>query len=447
VVVLVVAAALLVLAAAVLLLLRIFFRYDFFSDQTCKKTQQEELLGMGNDTSTALSSASISDKEKQKAANDLQTGTVDFKSLPAHLRDDVDLCCIAVRKSHENVKHAGAKLRTNVALMHKVLLQAPTCYAHCAEEVRSNHGIIRMMLQDMPVALCKNIPVRVFLEPCSGDQRKANDNNSSSSAEEPQQQKQLIFGEELIRIYPPLLRDAPESMRANKAIVLEAVRRNGMLLECASEDLAMDQEIVVAAILRRPAAIQFSPLRNDKHFLMSKAIYINAETVNFAAVKLKTDREIALLAVSKNGLALQYLVEYFESDLDVNMRAVMNNGLALEYVRGNLKNSKTISMEAVHQNGHALRYCNLKNDKDICLEAVKSKGFALEFCSNFKNDREIVIAAVRQDKYAIKYASQELANDSFVLLVTQWTKLLTQQAKLYSYVTKQMKCDCCIITV
>ena len=70
--------------------------------------------------------------------------------------------------------------------------------------------------------------------------------------------------------------------RADREVVLQAVRQNGKALQYASEELKNDREVVLQAITQNGKALQY------------------------ASPELQDDEEVVLQAVAQNGEALQY---------------------------------------------------------------------------------------------------------------------------------------------
>jgi hypothetical protein len=121
------------------------------------------------------------------------------------------------------------------------------------------------------------------------------------------------------------------------------------------------------------------------------------------------DKEFVMLAIKKNGCALQNTSEEFKNDKAIVSLAVEQERVALLYASEDLKNNKEIVLLAVKKFRFALKYVNqeLKNDKEVILVAVKVFGNALEYASEkLKNDREIIVLAVRNNRNALRYASE-----------------------------------------
>jgi hypothetical protein len=89
-----------------------------------------------------------------------------------------------------------------------------------------------------------------------------------------------------------------------------------------------------------------------------------------------------------------------QMDPEIALAAVSQNGLALEHVSFDLKRDYQIVKAAVTQNGLALRLVHsaLKDDPDIALAAVRQNGLAIELTPiGMKHDRQISLASAMDD--------------------------------------------------
>ena len=76
-----------------------------------------------------------------------------------------------------------------------------------------------------------------------------------------------------------------------------------------------------------------------------------------------------------------------------------------------IRRDKEVALLAVTKNGNDYTCVpnELKNDRDIMLAAVKNRGIIIEHVpEEYKNDREIVLAAVKDNKRTFRYASKNL---------------------------------------
>ena len=76
------------------------------------------------------------------------------------------------------------------------------------------------------------------------------------------------------------LADADEKLKADKEVVLAAVKQNGLALEYADKKLKADKEVVLAAVKQDADALRFADkkLRADKKIVMAKT---KAQIKNF----------------------------------------------------------------------------------------------------------------------------------------------------------------------
>ena len=219
-----------------------------------------------------------------------------------------------------------------------------------------------------------------------------------------------------------------EELKADKEVVLAAVKQAGRALEYADKKLQADKEVVLAALKQDGRALQYADkkLKADKNFVLV-AVKQNGDALEYADKKLKADKNFVLVALKQDGEALEYADKKLQADKDVVLVAVKKSyaqvvkeyGTALEYADKKFKADKEVVLIAVKKNGRALEYADkkLKADKKIVLVAVKSYGRALEYADKkLQADKKIVLAAVKQAGWALQYADKKLRADKDVVL-------------------------------
>jgi uncharacterized membrane protein YqjE len=163
----------------------------------------------------------------------------------------------------------------------------------------------------------------------------------------------------------------------------------------------------------------FNPLNSYDAAYGGKREYITAfETLS---PELKGDKEVALAAVTNEGMTLKFASPELKSDKEVVLASVKQNGSALEFASLELKSDKEVVLSSVKQNGSALEFASLelKSDKEVVLAAVTNKGMALEFASpELLANKEIVLVAVSQNCNVFKYLSDEFKRDPEIVLAT-----------------------------
>ena len=119
----------------------------------------------------------------------------------------------------------------------------------------------------------------------------------------------------------------------------------------ADEKLKADKEVVLAAVKQDGYAFQYA----DK--------------------KLRADKEIVLEAVKNTGSAIRFVDDSFKKDREIVLAAVKQEGLALQYVDKKLRADKEIVLAALKQDAYAFRFADkkLRADKKIVMAKTKSQ--------------------------------------------------------------------------
>ena len=94
------------------------------------------------------------------------------------------------------------------------------------------------------------------------------------------------------------LKYVDEKFKADKEVVLEAVRSDARILYYADESLKKDKKIILTALKK------------------------NGNSLNYADESLKKDKEIVLTAIKQNGGALEYADKKFQDDKKIVLAAI-----------------------------------------------------------------------------------------------------------------------------
>lgn len=241
---------------------------------------------------------------------------------------------------------------------------------------------------------------------------------------------------------------ASNRLKSDKAFVLRAIAVDRSAIGCASIRLQKDRDVALAAVSSGPPgtgledAIYF---QNDKEVVLV-AVKVNGlalehaskelqqdEDVVLAAVSdepnalklldrknpLRNDVEIVLAAVSQDGWALEYAGKQAQANPQVVLAAVEENGYAMQYAGPALKNDRGFALRAVALDAIAFQYvaARLRDNNTVALAAVAENGDALEFASErLRANKKFALAAVTLNGYALRYVSEDLRNDKDVVL-------------------------------
>ena len=207
---------------------------------------------------------------------------------------------------------------------------------------------------------------------------------------------------------------ASRELRGDPGVVLEAMRRDHTAVKFAARELCSNRDFVLAAVRQRGAEAPGISYTLYADGLESGKFEHGDDVLQLAADPLKSDRELVLAAVQKNGKVLAHAADSLKNDRELVLAAVQQSGQALSYAAVPLKGDREVVLAAVRRSGQALAYAavTLKNDREVVLAAVQQDGTALAHAADvLKSDWEVVFEAVVQNSAAVEYASHTLRSD------------------------------------
>ncbi len=201
----------------------------------------------------------------------------------------------------------------------------------------------------------------------------------------------------------------------DKDFVLKAVKRHGLDLEHASDELRADKEIVQKAVQSRGRALEYASdeLRADKEIAFA-AVRDNGRVLEHVSNELQDNRDIVFAAVQNYGPALKFASDKQKDNRDIVFAAVQEDDRALQYASDELRADKEIVFATIQKLGYGLQYAlgEARADKEVVLTAVQQNGDALKFASEtLRSDKDIVIAAVKEKPIVLKFALGGLNQD------------------------------------
>ncbi|HDR9180263.1 TPA: DUF4116 domain-containing protein [Burkholderia vietnamiensis] len=176
----------------------------------------------------------------------------------------------------------------------------------------------------------------------------------------------------------------------NKNEVLEWLQdRNGLKFHAVSERLKADRDVILVAVREFGANLQYASeeLRNDKEVVLS-ALSSWLGSLRHASANLRSDKEVVAIAIKKNQNNLQYASEEIKDDKDFILSLpVFTDGIRYASTR-------------------------LRNDKDIALAIVRKEGMCLQFLGDeIRNDLDVVFEATKNYHISVTYAGDKLKQD------------------------------------
>lgn len=134
--------------------------------------------------------------------------------------------------------------------------------------------------------------------------------------------------------------------------------------------------------------------------------------------RYRDDKEIALEAVTMDGMLLEFVSEALKNDDEIVTKALRSNPLALKYAGSKYKDNQNLVLKLIARCPEVVKFISprLKENFLIATEAVKRNGKLLKYFPKFKNNREMVLEAVKQNGLAILYADNIFFSDKEIML-------------------------------
>jgi len=170
---------------------------------------------------------------------------------------------------------------------------------------------------------------------------------------------------------------------------------NKHIKACGVATVYHDGRAVLEALQHNPHAMELASdeIRSNRQVAMS-AVSMSGQAFSALSEKLKADRAVAFAAVRFSSYALRHAASHLRADPELALEAITHHPAVAKVIAPELLSNEEFVMAAVRQNGHVLEH------------------LAIDFCENI----DIVRAAVSQNVHAFRHAAPSICADrSFVL--------------------------------
>ena len=136
------------------------------------------------------------------------------------------------------------------------------------------------------------------------------------------------------------LKHAADELKCDRTIVMAAVRNNGLALPFASTWLLSDWDVLQTAIRQNPQAMMYLDydVLLDVRALVMDAVSRDGLALRWAPARFQSDRDVVLTAVRQNGLALAHASADLRDDRALVHEAVkQGNAEALAHASEELR--------------------------------------------------------------------------------------------------------------
>ena len=226
-----------------------------------------------------------------------------------------------------------------------------------------------------------------------------------------------------------LLKYTSHQLRAEKDVVLAAVRKSGLNLKHAAYSLRRDSMVVLAACAENGGAFKYclpgqlrETLIEDRSFVLNVLQTAPRSLARDCVDRFKNDHQVVLEAVG-NRLEWSDVPCQLQEDCDFVKQAIRRKPSLYMELSEDLKENRDVAFEALNavQDDVILeatdRVPELLEDRAAMLALAKnwcSDVFqeTLQFSpDHIRSDKEVMIEAIKNDSIAFEYCSDELQQD------------------------------------
>jgi hypothetical protein len=346
----------------------------------------------------------------------------DFYFAPEEIRNNELIAFTAIKSDQRSIFHIGEKLKNNKEFFEKILEEDIDLFFHAPDSIKNDERFAYEFVSRN----WRNYDL-------VGDDLKKNEK----------------FFEICFPLSPMLISFAPYSVKNDKDKIIECIKYSGFLLEYASEELQNDKEIVRMAVKSRGESLRFASkelcsnqeivmeaiknfggsfyyaseeLLNDENFIISilKDILDYGDFSTIKKSPFPGDKDFVLKAIDLDPRAYKLISYNLSDDLDIAMKAISKDGMLLDCCHESLKWNESLVKLAIQNNPRSIQFAPqsiLKKNREICLEAVSKDGFCLgDVPEDFQHDKKFVLVAVSNCGKSLRFASEKLKNDEDIVM-------------------------------
>ena len=163
-----------------------------------------------------------------------------------------------------------------------------------------------------------------------------------------------------------------------RALVLEAVKQNGVSLDCAYVDVKRDRAFVFGAVIQDYKCLAYAP-KDMQHgrAIVLEAVMQDGGCLAYAHAELKRDRTIMLVTVNRNGWWLTYAHEDLRCAGPSGWRPSSTGQARCGCARGRATHRAFMLRPSIDGRCIAYAHEGLERDRAFVLGAIKWDGGCL----------------------------------------------------------------------
>ncbi|MBA3722857.1 MAG: DUF4116 domain-containing protein [Parachlamydiaceae bacterium] len=233
---------------------------------------------------------------------------LEFASI--ELRNNKELMLFALKINNESIQFIGESLKENEDFFLSVIKINPQLLKHASPKLLENHDFLLKVIK-IDLSVLKISPTLKLLV-CPDFYAKA------------------------VKICGRILQFVPGFFRSKITLrmYLDAIDNDPYSFEYFPDTLKQDKKLVMQIIKKNYQVLQYASItvRNDPEFML-EAFKVNIQTLLYASPELKNNKEYFLKIVKQDGVALKYAGNALKKDVDVAFAAIQQNLKASKYVK------------------------------------------------------------------------------------------------------------------
>jgi hypothetical protein len=286
-------------------------------------------------------------KDKSRIITAISTGCITFSKLDPFWKRDAEVALCAIDNYYPSIQDVDSVLLSDAEFLYRAVQSNPMCVTLIPGSVDRDLLLTALRLDG---TVYERVKTNQYVS------------HTGFYAD-----RELLMA--AIQTYPGAIYWANDTLRKDREIAEQVVKRDGLLLHC------------------------LDPLFMNDEPLVTIAVRSNANIIKSLPDTMRQDKSIALIAVKQNGALIQYLDRQLQSDPDVVYAAVTSPHCGYRWIPN-----------------------QLKLDRELTQMVLKNSGDAIEWVPDqFRDDQELVIDAIREDPWAIRWASTRLKGDPLVI--------------------------------
>lgn len=349
--------------------------------------------------------------------------TSNFRHISPELQDDLEIAKIAIRDEPLMLLYASDRLKDNTDLVRIAISKNSISMKYASERLKSDASFILDGIQNdyeiIAYASANLLSNKQFI--MAAIKADALCIDFMMNHEEFADDNEVIMA--AVRCHHHAFEFASERLQRDRDFIKLLIKENFEILYHLNPELQNDEEIIFAGLSGDVIHSQMlhsfgrysNRLWNNRNFV-EKAVQLNGLILEWCSTELRDDENIVMKALTNNVNSLKGASSRLCDDEDIVRFALFSTEFveAFYYASKRLRSNKDLVLDVIKKDGSQLNYASaaLQDDEDVVLLAITGRGSHLSFASSrIKNMEKFAKIAVADDGYNLKYVSSRLQDD------------------------------------